>query len=55
MLGPMQDQPLLISGIPEHAPIWRPGQDMVRLAKEGGIHHPSFAKIAGRYTRAVQP
>ena len=54
MLGLMQDQPLLISGILEHARKWSPRQEVISLAMEGGVHRQSFLQTAERSSQLAR-
>ena len=49
--GLMQDRPLLISGLIEHANTFHPGSEIVSRTIEGPIHRCTYADI--RLSRPV--
>ncbi|MEO0412851.1 MAG: long-chain fatty acid--CoA ligase [Pseudomonadota bacterium] len=48
MLSLMQDAPLLVSGILDHARRWHGNQEVVGHALEGGLHRQSYRATAAR-------
>lgn len=51
MLGLMQDRPLLISSLIEHAAAFHPEAEIVARRVEGGIHRTNYAEINQRAKR----
>jgi fatty-acyl-CoA synthase len=51
MLGLMQDRPLLISSLIEHAAMYHPEQEIVARTVEGPIHRTNYAQVHRRSKR----
>ncbi|OSZ67150.1 long-chain fatty acid--CoA ligase [Sphingomonas sp. IBVSS1] len=53
MHGTMQDWPLLVHKIIDHAAIYHAGREVVSLACEGHVHRSTWAEVRGRARRVV--
>ncbi len=53
MHGTMQDWPLLVHKLIDHAAIYHAGREVVSLACEGGVHRSTWAEVRGRARRVV--
>ncbi|MBU6164912.1 MAG: long-chain-fatty-acid--CoA ligase [Alphaproteobacteria bacterium] len=53
MHGTMQDWPLLVHKIIDHAAIYHANREVVSLACEGGVHRSTWAQVRGRARRVV--
>jgi fatty-acyl-CoA synthase len=51
MLGLMQDRPLLISSLIEHAAMYHPEQEIVARTVEGPVHRTNYAEVHRRAKR----
>ena len=54
MLGLMQDSPLLISSLIEHANAFHPGVEIVSRTVEGPIHRCTYGDVHGRAKRVAR-
>ncbi|OYQ27257.1 long-chain fatty acid--CoA ligase [Sandarakinorhabdus cyanobacteriorum] len=53
MHGTMQDWPLVVHKIIDHAAIYHAGREVVSLACEGHVHRSTWAEVRGRARRVV--
>jgi fatty-acyl-CoA synthase len=51
--GTMQDWPLLVHKLIDHAAIYHAKREVVSLACEGGVHRSNWAEVRGRARRVV--
>src|SRR4051794_5115055 len=54
LLGLMQDRPLLISSLIEHAATFHPGTEIVTRTIEGPIHRSNYREVRDRAKRVAQ-
>jgi len=53
MYGTMQDWPLLVHKLIDHAATYHPGREVVSLTCEGGVHRSTWAEVRSRARRVV--
>ena len=53
MLGKMQDWPLLVSRLIDHAALNHGEREVVTLTVEGGMHRSDWRTVAGRARRVA--
>ncbi|MGI4877025.1 MAG: AMP-binding protein, partial [Janthinobacterium lividum] len=51
MIGAMQEWPLLVGRLIDHAAVNHPGREIVSLLVEGGEHRTSWSEVRGRARR----